>query len=45
MAWIAYWIVCMGFFDGGWSFWRSLWWPYYLAKATARRTGQGGGDE
>lgn len=43
MAAIAYWIACMGFHEGGWSFWHSLFWPYYLAKATARRADREGG--
>ncbi len=36
MAGFAYWLAIMGFNAAGWTFWRSLWWPYYLARRAAQ---------
>lgn len=36
MAAFAYWLATMGFIEAGWSKWRSMWWPYYLAKTAGR---------
>lgn len=37
MTALAYTLASAGFREAGWSFWQSLWWPYYLAKSLASR--------
>jgi hypothetical protein len=32
MTAIIYCMFAAGFIEAGWTFWQSIWWPYYLAK-------------
>ena len=41
MIFMVYVLVSAGCAEAGWSFWRALWWPYYLAKVLACHIGEG----
>ena len=39
MGSIAYSLAAVGFMEAGWSTWRAIWWPSYLAKKLGGKHG------